>query len=86
MVKVTFNSALAQKELKKEEKDEALIPQEGVSEVHQSHEHFGVVMVVVVFTESIFINYFFPGLNLLFSSFLFFKKDLNKTERVFFFF
>lgn len=31
MVKVTFNSALAQKELKKGEKDEALIPQEGVS-------------------------------------------------------
>ncbi|XP_053354745.1 integral membrane protein 2Ba isoform X1 [Clarias gariepinus] len=29
MVKVTFNSALAQKELKKGEKDEALIPQEG---------------------------------------------------------
>ncbi|TSK62684.1 Integral membrane protein 2B [Bagarius yarrelli] len=29
MVKVTFNSALAQKELKKEEKDEALIPQDG---------------------------------------------------------
>lgn len=31
MVKVTFNSALAQKELKKGEKDEALIPQDGVS-------------------------------------------------------
>ncbi len=31
MVKLTFNSALGQKDLKKEEKDEALIPQDVVS-------------------------------------------------------
>lgn len=31
MVKLAFNSALGQKDLKKEEKDEALIPQDVVS-------------------------------------------------------
>lgn len=47
MVKVTFNSALAQKELKKGEKDEALIPQEGVSSLYKRQQDLFVLDTVI---------------------------------------
>lgn len=59
MVKLAFNSALGQKDLKKEEKDEALIPQDVVSFVSSNANRLKWLKTTLVLSIKFFITFYF---------------------------